>query len=492
MDWFWPRGRWVTSAGDKASRPARKKVARQIWCAWLSMVFAAAAAGCTGSPGSVGPVRATAAASLSPVFISKTVPDAPVGRQLTWLLRAVAGIPWSGRLIRAHFDSGFLAQATPEEINSVLAQTPAPAGASLIGVLSEDPAHHPVALEAVAAFGGAKVTVSISVDGAGLISGLLVTPYQPPPGSWAQADQDLAALAPDASLLAARVSPGGRCIPVHQVAASTARPLASMFKLFVLGALAHQVAAGRISWKQELTVTSALKSPGSGTLQNVPAGTHVSVQQAAAKMISISDNTAADMLIHLVGRAAVQAQDRQWSGSAARNVPFLTARESLLLKIVHYPALANHYLSLAPAQHAAFLASSVDPLPLGEAQSQISAQPWIEPRDIDTIEYFASPDDLCRAFAGLQRLAAQPGLAPLGPILSANNGGLALDRAKWPTIWFKGGGEPGVLTVGYLATNSKGQTFVVAGMLSDPAAALPPPTLPGLLAITQAAFQLVR
>jgi hypothetical protein len=92
----------------------------------------------------------------------------------------------------------------------------------------------------------------------------------------------------------------------------------------------------------------------------------------------------------------------------------------------------------------------------------------------------------------LQQLAAEPGLAPLGPILSANTGGIGLDPAKWPTVWFKGGGEPGVLTVGYLATNSKRQTFVVAGMLSDPAAALPPSALPGLLAITLAAFHLVR
>ena len=63
-----------------------------------------------------------------------------------------------------------------------------------------------------------------------------------PPASWAQANRELAALAPDASLLAARVSPSGSCTPVHQVAASTARPLGSMFKLFVLGALAHQIA----------------------------------------------------------------------------------------------------------------------------------------------------------------------------------------------------------------------------------------------------------
>ncbi len=111
---------------------------------------------------------------------------------------------------------------------------------------------------------------------------------------------------------------------------------------------------------------------------------------------------------------------------------------------------------------------------------------------IDTIEYFASPEDICRAFAGLQQLADQPRLAPLGPILAANDGGLALDRAHWPTVWFKGGGEPGVATFGWLATNGNGHTFVVVGMLSDPTAALPPSALPGLLAIAQAAYQLIR
>ena len=73
------------------------------------------------------------------------------------------------------------------------------------------------------------------------------------------------------------------------------------------------------------------------------------------------------MLIQLAGRSAVQAQDRQWSDHAALNVPFLTARESLLMKIINYPVLANQYLSVAPGQRGAFLASSVEPLPLSPA-----------------------------------------------------------------------------------------------------------------------------
>jgi len=501
MYWFWLRGcRRVTPAGglphDSAGQPAGTKTARRILCAWLSVVVAGAAAGCTGSLGSSGQGRATTVASPSPVFVSTAAPEAAVGRQLTWFLRAVAGLPWSRQVILAHFDSSYLAQVSPDQLSMVLEQTmlslgayAPPSGASLTGLVWQDPAHDPDSLLAVASFGRVKLAVNIAADGTGLISGLLLRPYLP---SWAQVDRELAALAPGTSLLAARVSPGGSCTPVHQVAASAARPLASMAKLFVLGALAHQIAAARVSWNQELTVTDALKSPGSGSLQDVPAGTRVPVQQTAAKMISLSDNTAADMLMHLVGRSAVQAQDRQWSDHAALNVPFLTPREFFVLLLADYPALANRYLSLAPNRRAAFLASSVDPLPLTPAQAQSLALAWTGPRDIDTIETFASPDDICRAFAGLQQLAAQPAVAPIGPILSADNGGIGLDPAQWPTVWFKGGNQPGVATLGYLATNSKGQTFVVVAMLSNPAAELPPSALPGLAAIAQAAFQLVR
>ena len=264
--------------------------------------------------------------------------------------------------------------------------------------------------------------------------------------------------------------------------------------MFVLGALAHQIAAGRVSWNQQLTVTNALKSTGDagpGYLQDDRPGTRVPVRQTAAKMISISDNTAADMLIHLVGRAAVQAQVRQWSDHAALDVPFLTTREAFLLKYLH-PALAARYLSLAPARRAAFLSSAVDPLPLSQAQLLHQLQASRAPRDIDTLEWFASPDDICRAFAGLQRLAAQPKLAPLGSVLSASDGGIGLSPAQWPTVWFKGGSEPGVLTLGYLAANSTGQAFVVIAMLGNPKAVLPPSAMLGLLAVARAAFGLVR
>ena len=39
----------------------------------------------------------------------------------------------------------------------------------------------------------------------------------------------------------------------------------------------------------------------------------------------------------------------------------------------------------------------------------------------------------------------------------------------WPRIWFKGGSEPGVLTLGYLARDHAGGTFVVIVLTEDQA-----------------------
>jgi hypothetical protein len=431
------------------------------------------------------------AASTTPAFVSKTLPKSPVGDQLSWFLGAMSTVPLTEQVIDAHFSSSFLKSVNPDQINTALTSVQSasgssaadPSGASLDGLLVVEPS----ALQAVATIGTTKWTISISVNAEGLIEGLLLSRYVPPPTSWDQLDGDLAAIAPDVGFLAARVSSNGTCIPIHQVAASTTRPLASMFKLFVLGALTQQIAEGKITWDQKLTVTSALKSIGSiqGSLQYSPVGTQVTVEEAATKMISLSDNTAADMLINLVGRTAVESQVHQWTGSATLNNPFFTTRELFLLHYVNYPALANRYLALKPSERASFLTSSVDPLSLGQVHESTS------PRDVGSLEWFASPLDMCRAFVGLQQLSTRPGLAPIDSVLSTNQGGIGLTKPTWSTVWFKGGSEPGVLTLGYLAKKSDGQTYVVVAMAENPAAAFRASSTTDLVSIARGAFGLI-
>jgi hypothetical protein len=163
------------------------------------------------------------------------------------------------------------------------------------------------------------------------------------------------------------------------------------------------------------------------------------VQRVATGMISISDNTAENMLIALLGRAAVQAAARA-SGMAdpALDVPFLTTRELFVLKLHDWPKLAQRYLALGTAGRQALLSGTVDQVP----DSTLSATGWTGPRDIGSIEWFASPADICRVFASLATLAGAPKLAPLVGILERNPGGMSLNPSRWRPVWFRAARSP--------------------------------------------------
>jgi hypothetical protein len=75
-------------------------------------------------------------------------------------------------------------------------------------------------------------------------------------------------------------------------------------------------------------------------------------------------------------------------------------------------------------------------------------------------------------FASLATLARQPKLAPLAGILERNAGGMSLDPSRWRPVWFKGGSEPGGLTLSYLATTRTGQAYVASVLAENPSAPL--------------------
>ena len=212
-----------------------------------------------------------------------------------------------------------------------------------------------------------------------------------------------------------------------------------------------------------MTVTAAIKTGGSGTLQNLRDGTTLTVEQVAVKMISVSDNTGADLLLKLVGRAAVEAQVRAWAANPSLDMPFLTASEMFALKYADYPARANHYLSLNASQRAAYLATTADWVP-SSAERAATA-----PRDINSIEWFASADDLCRAFSGLARLNAEPGLSPLNTILSTNNlGNTRSQQGRLADRLVQGRLRTRRADDGVPGRDSRGPSFVVIALTENP------------------------
>lgn len=421
-------------------------------------------------------VATAAPAVANPVASPPTTP----AQQLSWVLDASSRVPIAEAEQREHLSAELLsAIGGPEQFNAALSQL---GTLTLNRVLAESPTR----IDAVVGSQVGERLAILEVDGAGLIGRLSLQAYAPTPHSWSELDSRLNALAPQVSFAASVLDPRAGCRPVHEVAADTARPLGSAFKLYILGALGRAVAENRVSWDQQLAIREDWKSLPSGVLQDEPADTLLPLREYANLMISISDNTATDHLIHFLGRDSVHRQLTTFgNGSITANTPLLTTRELFTLKGFQYPTLADTYLSLP--RH---LRSTM--LPALAAVPRTSITGWTEPRNIEEIEWFGSPNDMCRAYAGLWRQHEQPALTPVGDALSINDGGIGLDRAEFPTVWFKGGSEPGVVVLNHLAQAADGRVVVASLMLANPTEALDPASIPEAFALVRGGIELAE
>ncbi len=89
------------------------------------------------------------------------------------------------------------------------------------------------------------------------------------------------------------------------LAPDRAFPMASVFKIPVLIELLLQVEESRRRLEDTVTVTEAMKSPGSGVLKELTSQPTLSLSDLAMLMIIISDNTATDILVERLGVDAI-------------------------------------------------------------------------------------------------------------------------------------------------------------------------------------------
>jgi hypothetical protein len=175
-------------------------------------------------------------------------------------------------------------------------------------------------------------------------------------------------------------------------------------------------------------------------------------------MISISDNTATDVLLYTVGRDHVEAAVRA-SGHAhpERNVPFLGTRELFWMKLnLDEPAIAA-FAARPSQERRAFLDGLA-----GKPAPAYDEAAWQAPRSITTLEWFASATDLCRLAATLVARGDQTALAIL-----AKNPGMT-PSADFPYVGFKGGSEPGVLNGTWILRRRDARWFVVTLGITSP------------------------
>lgn len=280
---------------------------------------------------------------------------------------------------------------------------------------------------------------------------------------------DVSALAPRSSYAIYEIA-SDRCSLIEgSNGSNTDRsvPVASVFKLWVLDALARSIERGSISWDDNVEIRDELRSDPSGEVFQYPQGKNVSVKRLAELMISISDNTAADHLIDLLGRKEIEVVIGELAPDGAeRTLPLLSTADMSRLKFAH-PELGREYLALTSARRSDYLVGLRERGPLPTDPTELAKLDLVTPNFVDDIEWFASSDDLCRTMADLARLSRKPGLESINEIFSINNGLPPHQATQWDTKWFKGGSEPGVVALVYrLAKREVNRVVVIT--LSNP------------------------
>ncbi len=82
-------------------------------------------------------------------------------------------------------------------------------------------------------------------------------------------------------------------------------PSASMIKVPIMYEMMRQVASGALALEQLLVVTDEVRVTGAGILQELRPNITMTVKELMTLMIVLSDNTATNMLIDLIGMEAV-------------------------------------------------------------------------------------------------------------------------------------------------------------------------------------------
>ena len=383
--------------------------------------------------------------------------------QLDWFMGILNGAELSVEEYELRFESGFR-EAVPYETSIVPIVTELQA-AGPYEVVEIDKRSVSGLDALITSADSTRYFVTLDLDANDQIVGLLVQPadipeLEDPPATLDEAAARLASLG-EASMLAAEVV-GNECVPIHAVEAERPVPLGSAFKLYVLGAVADAVAAGDLAWTDEIVVTDELKSVPSGVLQDREDGSTTTVREAAELMISISDNTATDLLINLVGRENVEQAQANFAHTRPElNTPFMTTREWAVLKLgPEAEELRAEYLAADEAGRRAILSDIAD-----VRADSLAVGSFLDPIEPDRLEWFGSLFDLCAVHVQLQERAQEAGLEPVAEILSLNPG---VPSEGWDYIAFKGGSEPGLVTTSWLVRDGQ-RTFVLAATVLDPA-----------------------
>jgi beta-lactamase class A len=336
----------------------------------------------------------------------------------------------TGHADPAWFSASFLAQVPASKVDEIVA--------SLVAALGPYQSLEVAPAKFVAHFAKGSDDVLIHLDADNKIDALF---FRPPVTSTSSLDDALRAFSRLSGTVSYVIAQEGR--PERAALDASAQlAIGSTFKLAALNALRDQIALGKQHWDNVFPLREQWKSLPTGVIRTWPSGTPLTLATYAIQMISISDNTAADTLVHLDGQDAL----RKYAGS---NQPFLTTREMFILKSREGDALRNAYENAStPAQRRQILAR-VDNLPLPDLNDLLAIP------DL-AVEWHYSVRDLCRLMAGVADL----------PLMTINPG--VADPHDFRRVAYKGGSDTGVINMTTMVTTKRGSKVCFSATLNDP------------------------
>ncbi len=231
--------------------------------------------------------------------------------------------------------------------------------------------------------------------------------------------------------------------------------IGSTFKLYVLAALSSKIANSDRDWDDVVPIYR--KSLPSGILQDWPIGTPMTLQALATLMISVSDNTATDILMTELGSKILDEIVHKSGHSVPdKMLPMLSTIEFFDLKMPNNADVRALYIDASDDVQRDLLsrynigldAKSID---IGNLANQ--------PQHIETVEWFAAPSDL----TGLLRIINNIEDPVVENILKINPLIPPGDALRWKYIGGKGGSEPGVISFAFLTRSKSGKAYAVSG-----------------------------
>lgn len=376
-------------------------------------------------------------------------------------LDALLAILNGGGDYAGYFTPAFQAKVPQATFQAVTAQLIAGNGkpVKILGVTQETPWRATVRVQ----YEKAVAIVLLVADPAAphQVGGLLVRGFESPEKTLPEVESAFAALPGDTGYAIAKLGAGK---PQLLAGRNADKPYAigSAFKLVILAELVRATNAGERKWDDLVTLDGGMLPGGGYTMK--PKGTQVSLRELATQMISISDNSATDILLHTLGRAKVEAMLPVLGiADPARNRPFMGTLDMFRLKGI--AGLADRYLAQDEAGRRALLDGEVAKIP----PILIDATSFTKkiPNRIDTLEWFESPNDLVRVMDWLRRNTEGMAGTEARKVLSTNPGVSPDVRGKWQWIGYKGGSEPGVMNMTLLLQAQNGDWYVVTGSWND-------------------------